>query len=81
VQINKTLRVQASSGTLIMPRGILMRQQIRGTCCQESVRKVMPVKAKRALIIGGGVAGPVLARFLKRSGFDVQAWLLGYKLE
>ena len=32
----------------------------------------MTVNHRRALIIGGGVAGPVLALFLKRSGFDVQ---------
>ena len=32
----------------------------------------MTVTYRRALIIGGGVAGPVLALFLKRSGFDAQ---------
>ena len=32
----------------------------------------MRVNRRRALVIGGGVAGPVLALFLKRSGFDVQ---------
>ena len=28
--------------------------------------------SKRALIIGGGIAGPVLALFLRQSGFDAQ---------
>jgi 2-polyprenyl-6-methoxyphenol hydroxylase-like FAD-dependent oxidoreductase len=34
----------------------------------------MTVSPKRALIIGGGIAGPVLALFLKRYGFDVQVF-------
>lgn len=34
----------------------------------------MPFNTKRVLIIGGGVAGPVLALFLKQSGFDVQVF-------
>jgi 2-polyprenyl-6-methoxyphenol hydroxylase-like FAD-dependent oxidoreductase len=34
----------------------------------------MSTNTKRALIIGGGVAGPVLAIFLKSSGFDVQVF-------
>ncbi len=34
----------------------------------------MTVSPTRALIIGGGVAGPVLALFLKRSGFDAQVF-------
>ena len=34
----------------------------------------MTVNPRRALIIGGGVAGPVLALFLKRSGFDAQVF-------
>ena len=34
----------------------------------------MTIDTKRALIIGGGVAGPVLALFLKSSGFDVQVF-------
>jgi len=34
----------------------------------------MPIPSKRALIIGGGIAGPVLALFLRRSGFDAQVF-------
>ena len=34
----------------------------------------MTIDTKRALIIGDGVAGPVLALFLKSSGFDVQVF-------
>jgi 2-polyprenyl-6-methoxyphenol hydroxylase-like FAD-dependent oxidoreductase len=34
----------------------------------------MTVNPRRALIIGGGVAGPVLALFLKRSGFDARVF-------
>ncbi len=30
----------------------------------------MTGRAQRALIIGGGVAGPVLALFLKKAGFE-----------
>jgi 2-polyprenyl-6-methoxyphenol hydroxylase-like FAD-dependent oxidoreductase len=32
----------------------------------------MSSNPKRALIIGGGIAGPILALFLQRSGFDAQ---------
>jgi 2-polyprenyl-6-methoxyphenol hydroxylase-like FAD-dependent oxidoreductase len=34
----------------------------------------MQANEKRALIIGGGVAGPVPALFLKRSGFNAQVF-------
>ncbi|HEY6412281.1 MAG TPA: NAD(P)/FAD-dependent oxidoreductase [Edaphobacter sp.] len=34
----------------------------------------MSISTKRALIIGGGVAGPILALFLKSSDFDVQVF-------
>lgn len=34
----------------------------------------MATHLKRALIVGGGVAGPVLALFLQRSGFEVQVF-------
>lgn len=34
----------------------------------------MAANGKRALIIGGGVAGPVLAVFLKEAGFDAQVF-------
>jgi 2-polyprenyl-6-methoxyphenol hydroxylase-like FAD-dependent oxidoreductase len=34
----------------------------------------MAISSRRALIIGGGVAGPVLALFLKQAGFDPQVF-------